>query len=203
MLDADFNIAESVFELDRLDSLIPDDEVLGVWEFIAGGKAAGSRGVRITCADCQAITEPAPVPKGTAHDGEVSDDDGVLVVLGSDAESDGCKAVDTDEETSRDSALSSESNEDSDSDVDPKALLKANVANTFLKLVSAPVVKAPATGVSVRDPTNKRRGLPSLWHDEYFWICDTATDFLHVKIRREHHHSMVGLGTDEQASHAA
>ena len=183
--------------------MIPDDDVLGIWEFIVGGTAAGSSGVRITFDQCKPITEPAPVPPWMAQDREISDDDGELVVLGSDAENDDCKAVDTDEESSMDSALSSESDEDSDSDVDPKALLKANVANTFLKLVSAPVVNAPATGVNVRDPPNKRRGLPSLWHDEYFWICDTATDYLHVEIRREHHHNMVGARHDEQASHAA
>ena len=46
----------------------------------------------------------------------------------------------------------------------------------------------PTTGGATT--CSNRRGLPPLWHDEYFWICDGAAEFVQVRIRRKYNRPM-------------
>ena len=78
MLDINFSLADSVYELARLGNLLVDDEVLSTWEFQVKGTAAGSDGTRITPNKCLQVTQPVPVPRRKAMGGEVSEEDGVL-----------------------------------------------------------------------------------------------------------------------------
>ena len=133
-----------------------------------------------------------PVPSKTTDDGDISDEDGELVVVGSGAEHSDCAVVDTDEESEVDSVIGSDtSSEDSVTD------LKAKVAKAFLNIASAPVAtnKQPATGgPSAGHPC---RNLPPLWHDDYFWVGDGTEDFVRVRLRVKRRRPLQygGMGT--------
>ena len=86
MLDMNFTIVDSVHELAHLGNLLVDDEILSAWEFQAKGTAAGSDGVRITLDKYLQVTQPVPTPRRKEMDGEVSEEDGELVLVGSDVE---------------------------------------------------------------------------------------------------------------------
>ena len=61
MLNINFSLADSVYELAHLEDLLVDDEVLLTWEFQVKGPAAGSDGVCISVEKCLQVTQPAPV----------------------------------------------------------------------------------------------------------------------------------------------
>jgi hypothetical protein len=179
MLGTDFDIITSLGELSRLEAVLADDEVLGLFELQVSGNAVLSIGVCITLGAMRPITELAAVPKRTAG----CDDDDEPVVLGSDAEKDERAVVDTDEESDVESNVASDSSSD-DSVVDPEA----TVTKTFLQLSAATGVLAKkATGV----PIVSRRRLKPLWCDEYFIIGDHPCDFVKIKVR-EHYKKPLG-----------
>lgn len=69
MLDINFSLADSVYELAHLEDLLVDDEVLSTWEFQVKGAATGSDGVGISFEKCLQVTQPVPVPRRKAMGG--------------------------------------------------------------------------------------------------------------------------------------
>ena len=189
LLGDDFSLLGSVHDLDHLEHLLADDDVLKLVEFCVGGVPAGSDGVDIVMTGIDPIHRPAPSPPAAKAGGDVTsdDDEPPLKVVGSDVEESGCeKVVDTDDESDGDSALCSDTGDESESDTD----LKAKVAKSFLRIAPAPVPTKtpPPAGASL----NPRRIVPPLWHDDYFWVRDgTADDLLQIRVRGEHYGGMV------------
>ena len=107
------------------------------------------------------VTQPVPVPRRKPTGEEVSEEDGELVVVGSDAECNDGGVVDTDAESDADSDADSDTSSD-DSVTD----LKAKVAKTCWKLAPAPAAinEKPATGGPSQ--TVRRHGVKPLWCDD-------------------------------------
>ena len=113
--------------------MLADDEVTETWEFTVKGAVAGPDGVSITVPTCIPIKEPVPVPRKAAEadDGEDQHEDD-LVVVGSDAESDGgCKVVYSGGESESDDEDDAGSDASSEASVTD---LKENVKNMFLRM---------------------------------------------------------------------
>lgn len=166
LLDSNFSIAYSVHELAHLERLLADDEVMSVKEFLPTGTAAGSNGVGITLDKVLPVIGPAPAPRRKEKDGEVFEEDG---------------EVDTDAESVADSDVDSDTSSPDASVTD----VKAKVANVFLKIAPTPAAidEKPATGGPSQ--TFRRRGVIPMWRDDYFWVCASTADFLHVRVRSQ------------------
>ena len=91
-----------------------------------------------------------------------------------------------------------EESEDSDDvgsgtdDSDDVAELKAHAHKTFLKLAlagPATVMEKPAAGGG---PGN---GKPPLWQNEYFWVSDGPSEFIHAKVRAQWKVGPSGMGS--------
>ena len=182
MLDVDFSIGESVFELAHLETLLAADVVDAVWEFQVKGDPAGFTGICISVEKVKPITSPAPVPRKTAESADAddaTDEDGELVVVGDCA--DEKAVVDTDAESVADFIIGSDT-----SSGDSVADLKEEYRRKFLKVSHAPeATKIPATGGPSAEVS--RRVLPPLWSDEYFWVCDNiGADCLQMRVRAHH-----------------
>ena len=121
IVDTAVCIDDLLYELSHFEKSLADDEVLETWEFTIKGPAAGSDGVCITVDRCYPIKEPVPVPRkaAEAEAGEDQHEDD-LVVVGSDAESDGgCKVV----------CSGGESESDDEDDAGSEASSDANVTD--------------------------------------------------------------------------
>ena len=176
-LETDFDISKSVAELGRLAAMLADDDVLQMFEFKVSGATVQSRGVCLTVGVMRPITECVPVPRKTPEAAEEgSDDDGDVVVLGSDVEGDVQPVVDTDEESDAGSTVGSETSSEASI-----AEEKAKAMTMFLNIPPVPSVarKLQATG----EKAAERSGLPALWSDEYFWIRDVPGELLFVRVR--------------------
>ncbi len=188
-----------VKDLAHLETLFIDDEIVGVWEFQIKGVATGNGGVTISAERSRPIRKPKPAPPKTRAEAEAeaggeeadTDDDARLDrlnALGSDAESCESNIVDTDAESDKDTLASSMSAMPSDDDA-------ATGADAEAAAPAPAAIGAHATGGagSVSCP---RPGLLSLWNDDYFWIWDSETEFIRVRIRsRFAQPDPIGMGT--------
>ena len=170
-----------VKDLAHLETLLIDDEVLVVWEFQITGVATGNGGVTISAERSRPIRKPKPAPpKTTADEGEEDDADeddklDKLNTLGSDAESCESNIVDTDAESDEDTLASSMSARSSDDDA-------ATGADAEAAAPAPAAIGAHATG-GAGAVSCPRPGLLSLWNDDYFWIWDSETEWIQMKIR--------------------
>ena len=182
IVDTTLCIGTLLHELSHLEALLADDEVTATWEYTVEGVVAGPNGVSITLATRSQITAPARKPRKVADedDGEDQSDDD-LVVIGSDAESDGrCKVVYSGGESE------SDDDDDAGSDASSEASvgnLKENVKKMILRMAPAAAVHArPATGGG-HGPGTKR---PALWSDDFFWVADNTAEYIQVRIRGQY-----------------
>ena len=117
--------------------------------------------------------------------------DDELVVIGSDAESDGCAVVYSGDDASGDE-------DDVGSDASSGASvseLKAKYAATFLRLASS----GPATLATGGGPrTHNHR--PPLWQDEYFTIADKEDGVIQARVRGTYYRSMSQGGMGSEAN---
>ena len=195
LLDSTFGLVGSVYELAHLEDLLVDEEVLVTWEFQVKGAAAGATGVLMSVERCREIVAPATVPRQKPADGEGSDgdddDDDLPCVLGSDAESsDGGVVVDTDAESDADSLATSLPSDDDDT-------VFAEKAKAIRTMAPAPAAISSIAnlGSAAAAPSQRRHGLKPLWSDDYFWIWDSDSDFLKVRVRsRFTEPSPLGMG---------
>jgi hypothetical protein len=193
LLGTAFSVKEAMHDLSHLETLLADDEVNAVLECRIVATAAGDDGVCITIDRAEPITKPVPKPPREAKE-DVEDDadaDEDLVVVGSDCESDGGGFVCSGDEASDEDSYGSG---DASSDEEDVADLKARVTKTFLKMQPAnampgSVIEQPATGGA------QHSGKAALWQDEYFWIADTTSEFIHAKVRSQWKAGPDGLGS--------
>ena len=158
--------------------------------------AASAEGLCMTVKETLVLTVPVPPPpaaKAGEEDCEVAGyDDDELVVIGSDDESDGgCKVVCSGSE----SGDEDESDNSSDASVASVSELKKTVTKAFLRMAAATAVPG-SLGEERFAVRGSRDVKPPLWSDEYFWIADGATDYVHVRVRTAHSAPMLpqGLG---------
>ena len=146
---------------------------MSVEEFLPAGTAAGSNGVRITPDKILPVTGPVPAPRREEEDGEVSEEDGEVVLIGSDVEYKDGGVVDTDAESDADSDVDSDTSSSDESVTD----LKAKVAKVLLKTAPAPAAidEKPTTG----GPSQafRRHGVIPLWHDDYLGCATVPPTF--------------------------
>ena len=189
-------IEEMLNELSHLEAFVDAHcgLVTKTFEFSVEG-AASAEGLCMTVKETRVLTVPvAPPPKAKAgeEDCEVEGyDDDELVVIGSDDESDGgCKVVCSGGE----SGDEDESDNSSDASVASVSELKKSVTKAFLRM--APATAVPGSLGERLAVRGSRDVKPALWKDEYFWIADGATDYVHVRVRTAHNAPMLprGLG---------
>ena len=87
-----------------------------------------------------------------------------------------------------------ESDYSSDASVASVSELKKSVTKAFLRM--APATAVPGSLGERLAVRGSRDVKPPLWSDEYFWIADGATDYVHVRVRTAHNAPMLprGLG---------